>query len=493
MTSVLPRVRVGTLDFDPLTEVDVVERVLDALTRGEGGWISTPNIDILRRSAEDGEVRRLVSAADLVVADGAPVVWAARLGGRPLPERVAGSALLWSLSAAAARAGRGIYLLGGEPGVADRAAARLSSHAPGLRVTGTYAPPWGFESDPAQIHAIRGRLLGADPAVVFVGLGCPKQERLIATLAPSLPRVWWIGCGAALAFAAGQLQRAPAWMQASGLEWVHRMAAEPRRLGRRYLVDDAPYALRLLAGSALARLGPTASTATPARKRAVQVLSAGVGRLTRRADSAAMFHGVQSPCQLPIARTSSQATSYRPVVIAASRAAAGPSGNRSTRAHSVDQKATVRKGYRPDLVDTSHGGHRAFERTVVVPPAPSVDRQRGLDENLQMVPKSTVDGSRDEDFWEVRVREAAQCCGLRPDQPPGQLVEPYLGEAEQAAVAPEQLQDRLAVCPGRSQVQAHQDLGAEQARQVFGQSVRAAGDIHPVTDEQLRGAGAQRR
>jgi len=223
------------------------------------------------------------------------------------------------------------------------------------------------------------------------------------------------------------------------------MAAEPRRLGRRYLVDDAPYALRLLAGSALARLGPTASTATPARKRAVQVLSAGVGRLTRRAGSAAMFHGVQSPCQLPIARTSSRATSYRPVVIAASRAAAGPSGNRSTRAHSVDQKATVRKGYRPDLVDTSHGGHRAFERTVVVPPAPSVDRQRGLDENLQMVPKSTVDGSRDEDFWEVRVREAAQCCGLRPDQPPGQLVEPYLGEAEQAAVAPEQLQDRLAV------------------------------------------------
>lgn len=82
-------------------------------------WISTPNIDILRRSAGDAEVRRLVSAADIVVADGAPVVWAAKLGGRPLPERVAGSALLWSMSAAAARSGRGIYLLGGEPGVAE--------------------------------------------------------------------------------------------------------------------------------------------------------------------------------------------------------------------------------------------------------------------------------------------------------------------------------------------------------------------------------------
>ncbi len=247
------RVPVGTLALDPVTEDEVVARVFAALGRGEGGWISTPNVDILRRSAEDAEVRRLVGAADLVLADGAPVVWAARIGGRPLPERVAGSALLWSLSAAAARSGRGIYLLGGNPGVADRAAARLCHYAPDLRVTGTFAPPWGFESDPTQVDAIRERLVRADPDVVFVGLGCPKQERLIATLAPALPRVWWVGCGAALAFAAGELRRAPVWMQDSGLEWVHRMAAEPRRLVRRYLVDDAPYALRLLIDSALSR------------------------------------------------------------------------------------------------------------------------------------------------------------------------------------------------------------------------------------------------
>lgn len=247
------RIPVGALAFDPVTEDEVIARVFAALDRGDGGWISTPNVDILRRSAEDAEIRRLISAADMVVADGAPVVWAAKLGGRPLPERVAGSALLWSMTAAAAERERGIYLLGGEPGVADLAAAQLRRHAPGLHVTGTFAPPWGFESDPDQMDAIRGRLVRADPDVVFVGLGCPKQERLIAALAPELPRTWWIGCGAALAFAAGELRRAPVWMQASGLEWVHRMAAEPRRLVRRYLVDDAPYALRLLARSALSR------------------------------------------------------------------------------------------------------------------------------------------------------------------------------------------------------------------------------------------------
>lgn len=259
MTLLASRVPVGTLAFDPITEGEVIARVLSALGRGDGGWISTPNVDILRRSAEDVEVRRLVGAADLVVADGAPVVWAARLGGRPLPERVAGSALLWSLSAAAADTGRSIFLLGGEPGVADRAAVRLSRHAPGLQVAGTFSPHWGFDSDPAQVNDIRQRLVGAAPDVIFVGLGCPKQERLIAALAPSLPRAWWIGCGAALAFAAGELQRAPAWMQASGLEWVHRMASEPRRLVKRYLVDDVPFAMRLLAGSALAR--PTPSVA----------------------------------------------------------------------------------------------------------------------------------------------------------------------------------------------------------------------------------------
>jgi len=247
------RVPVGTLAFDAVTEDEVVTRVFTALGRGDGGWISTPNVDVLRRSAADSEVRRLIGSADIVVADGAPVVWAARIGGRPLPERVAGSALLWSLSAAAASSGRGIYLLGGQPGVADRAAAQLSRRTPALRVTGTFAPPWGFESEPDQVDAIRERLVGAGPAVVFVGLGCPKQERLIAALAPSLPHAWWIGCGAALAFAAGELRRAPHWMQAGGLEWLHRMVAEPRRLVRRYLVDDAPYALRLLADSALSR------------------------------------------------------------------------------------------------------------------------------------------------------------------------------------------------------------------------------------------------
>ena len=241
----------------------MVSRVCHDLGEGRGGWISTPNVDILRRSAHDSAVRQLISVADLVVADGAPVVWAARLRGRPLPERVAGSSLMWTLSAAAAQSERGIFLLGGGPGVAEQAARRLTEHAPGLRVTGTAAPPRGFEQDEQEMARLRAALRAAQPDIVFVGLGCPKQERLIQELAPDLPATWWIGCGAALDFAAGELRRAPGWMQDSGLEWLYRLVSEPRRLARRYLVDDLPYALRLLVGSALS--GRTAAAAPPPR------------------------------------------------------------------------------------------------------------------------------------------------------------------------------------------------------------------------------------
>lgn len=250
MTLAPTRVQIGALAFDPVTEAETVAHVYAELERGRGGWITTPNIDILRRSAVDLEVRRLVGMADLVVADGAPVLWAAKLAGSPLPERVAGSALLWSLSRGAAQAGRSVYLLGGEVGVADRAAARLSEHAAGLEIAGTSCPPFGFEHDEVALRRVRDDLVSANPDVVFVGLGCPKQERLIAQLRPVLPDTWWIGCGAALAFAAGSVNRAPRWMQDSGLEWIHRLSQEPRRLARRYLVEDAPYAVRLLADSA---------------------------------------------------------------------------------------------------------------------------------------------------------------------------------------------------------------------------------------------------
>jgi N-acetylglucosaminyldiphosphoundecaprenol N-acetyl-beta-D-mannosaminyltransferase len=244
-------VRVAGVDFDALSERQVVARIIGDSDDGRGGWVVTPNIDICRELRRDPALRALVSGASLVVADGMPLIWASRLRGDPLPERVAGASLIFTLSEAAAASGKSVYLLGGEPGVPARAAAVLGRRYPGLMVAGVHAPPFGFDRDPGEIEAIAARLARAKPDIVFVGLGFPKQERLIAAVAPGLPAAWFIGCGAAIPFAAGTLPRAPRWMHPLGLEWTYRLVSEPRRLGRRYLVNDVPFALRLLLTSAL--------------------------------------------------------------------------------------------------------------------------------------------------------------------------------------------------------------------------------------------------
>jgi N-acetylglucosaminyldiphosphoundecaprenol N-acetyl-beta-D-mannosaminyltransferase len=248
------RVEVGGLPIDAMTEVEVVEQVRSELRAGRGGWIATPNVDHLRHASRDPRLAELIRSAQISVADGAPVVWAARLSGRPIPARVTGADLLWSLSAAAAADGRSVYLLGGEPGVPERAAKALQLAYPDLEIAGTCSPPRGFELDPAELNKCRDGVVAAAPDLVFVGLGFPKQEHIISGFTGLLPKTWWLGCGAALPFAAGDLQRAPGWMRPLGLEWLFRLVHEPRRLFKRYVREDAPFALVLLTGALMTRL-----------------------------------------------------------------------------------------------------------------------------------------------------------------------------------------------------------------------------------------------
>ncbi|WP_214110742.1 WecB/TagA/CpsF family glycosyltransferase [Acrocarpospora catenulata] len=248
------RVAVAGIELDRLTEIEVVDRVIGALRRGRGGHLVTPNVDICRSCARDERLRALVLRAELAVADGMPLVWAARLLGRPVPARITGADLIWSLSEAAAFYRVPVYLLGGAPGVADQAAIALCDRYPGLIIAGVDAPPYGFEHDHEQFEQVRKALVDAAPLLVFVGLGFPKQDLVIERLRDDLPGAWFVGCGSAIAFAAGSVQRAPAWMRDLGLEWLFRLATEPARLARRYLVDDLPYALGLLTLCAVRRL-----------------------------------------------------------------------------------------------------------------------------------------------------------------------------------------------------------------------------------------------
>ena len=247
------RVHLDGTGFDRITEGEVVAVVRAAITAGRGGRIITPNIDILRQAQVNEQVKAYLDDANLIVADGMPLVWASKLSGTPLPERVAGSSLIWSLSDGLGRDGRSVFVIGGnpataaEPDGATRAAARLAATCPGLRIAGTLCPEYGFERDKTVFAEFRAAVRDAQPDLVFVGLGFPKQEKVITRLRPELPHTWFIGCGAAVNFVAGDVERAPRWMQRTGLEWAHRLSTEPLRLGGRYLRHDAPYALRLLA------------------------------------------------------------------------------------------------------------------------------------------------------------------------------------------------------------------------------------------------------
>ncbi|MFL6098636.1 MAG: WecB/TagA/CpsF family glycosyltransferase [Actinomycetales bacterium] len=250
-----PRVIVGGLPFDHMTEAQAVAAVERGMLAGKGGWIVTPNIDIWLRTRREPECGELVARADLVVADGMPLIWASRLAGTPLPQRVAGSTLVERLSDLAGRQGRAVYIIGGGLGdTAERAGLALQQRYDGLRFVGAIAPEFGFEKDPAQVGAIVDAVRASGADLVLVGLGFPKQDRLAEQLCAQLPHVWALGCGGGVAMAAGDAKRSPAWAQRLGVEWVVRLVQEPRRLAHRYLVDDAPAALVLLAQSLRRRL-----------------------------------------------------------------------------------------------------------------------------------------------------------------------------------------------------------------------------------------------
>jgi N-acetylglucosaminyldiphosphoundecaprenol N-acetyl-beta-D-mannosaminyltransferase len=228
-----------------LSRAELVERIFAALATGQGGWLVTANLDFLRRYVRDARVRALYDAADLRVADGAPLVWASRLQGDAVPERVAGSSLLWILAERAARDARSLYLLGGTSAANEGAARVLVQRYPGLHICGRFCPPVSSPPTADELVPLQSELAALRPHILLVAMGSPKQEEVIAALRPYLPATWMVGVGVSFSFVAGKLAQAPVWMQRAGLEWLHRLAQEPRRLARRYLIEDLPFALRL--------------------------------------------------------------------------------------------------------------------------------------------------------------------------------------------------------------------------------------------------------
>jgi len=238
------------VEIDVVTEDGAVELIVEAALGGRGGLVVTPNIDHLQQIFKGSWLGAVYAEADLVVADGLPLVWASQLLGMPLPERVAGSHLLTRLSAQAAENGLPVFMLGGREGAAEETARRFVQRWPKLDVTGWLCPKVGFEPERGGLARICEAVASAGPASVFTGLGAPKQDFLNVRLRRHLPDAWYLGVGGAFDMAAGHVRRAPTWAQRSGLEWAFRLVQEPGRMARRYLIDNLPFAVHLLAASA---------------------------------------------------------------------------------------------------------------------------------------------------------------------------------------------------------------------------------------------------
>ncbi len=231
------RVAVLGLAFDRVTQEALVDRIAELVRSGDGHWVLTANVQHVGEAARNPALGEVLRTADVVTADGMPILWAARLRGDPLPERVTGADLVVPLARRCAEEGWRLFLAGGAPGVAERLAERLVAEAPGLAIVGTATPPhlefdalMASEENAALVERIRA----ARPEVLLLALGTPKQERWIAAHVGRLGVPVAVGVGAAFDFLVGGQRRAPRWMRAAGAEWLHRAVSQPRRLVPRY-------------------------------------------------------------------------------------------------------------------------------------------------------------------------------------------------------------------------------------------------------------------
>lgn len=206
-------------------------------------YVVTPNVDHAVMFQTNIELQDVYAGAAMVLADGAPVVLASRLLNKTLPERVAGSDLVPALFEARSQADTSaseplrVFLLGAGPGVADRAAEVIHDRWSGVEVVGTLSPPMGFEHDEAENERILQAVADCQPDLVLIGLGAPKQEVWIGRHADRLEAKAALCIGATIDFLAGEKSRAPVVLQKLGLEWLHRVATEPKRLAKRYARD----------------------------------------------------------------------------------------------------------------------------------------------------------------------------------------------------------------------------------------------------------------
>lgn len=223
---------------DNLSMDEAINRIDELIINKNPSYVVTPNVDHIVKLELDTEFQAVYNDADLILTDGMPLIWISRIKKNPIKEKVSGSDLFPKVCKLASDKGYKMFLLGAAEGVAVKAAENLKNKYNGLNIVGTYSPSYGFENDEDEIKKIIYMINEVKPDILAVGLGAPKQEKFLYKYRNQLRVPVSLAIGASIDFEAENIKRSPIWMQKSGLEWLYRLYREPKRMFKRYLIDD---------------------------------------------------------------------------------------------------------------------------------------------------------------------------------------------------------------------------------------------------------------
>ena len=237
-TDVMSRMQFLNTHIDNLTMDEAVSKIEQLIINKKPSYVVTPNVDHIVKLENDIEFQSVYKDADLILTDGMPLIWISKMKKNPIKEKVSGSDLFPKVCDLASKNGYKVFLLGAAEGVAAKAAINLERKYKGLNIVGTYSPSYGFENKKEEIDNIIKMINEVKPDILAVGLGAPKQEKFLYRYRKELNVPVSLAIGASIDFEAGNVTRAPIWMQKRGLEWFYRLIKEPKRMYKRYLVDD---------------------------------------------------------------------------------------------------------------------------------------------------------------------------------------------------------------------------------------------------------------
>lgn len=234
----MSRIKFLNTEIDNLSMDEAIRKIDKLITKKKPSYVVTPNVDHIVKLEKDMEFKKVYKNANLILTDGMPLIWISKMYGSPIKEKISGSDLFPKVCDLASQKGYKIFLLGAAEGVANKAANNLVEKYKGLNVVGTYSPSYGFESKENEIEHIIKIINEKKPDILAVGLGAPKQEKFLFKYRDRLNVPVSLAIGASIDFEAGNIKRAPKWMQDTGLEWFYRLCKEPKRMFKRYIIDD---------------------------------------------------------------------------------------------------------------------------------------------------------------------------------------------------------------------------------------------------------------